>query len=456
MDDKDFFQDASPVTLEEMLKAREERSQQQKELLNRFGQTLVCFTMNIPGPYKVYPLVTQGFQAGIEALEAQLKAEGISTVVRSTQIIPTGCTYWSILDAPAPVVKRLTVAIEERHPLGRLFDMDVYTPGGGALRGADLGRGGERSCLICGRPVWACSRSRAHSIEELSLQVAQMLWDYDRDRFSQKTGLAAVQALLYEVAVAPKPGLVDRNNNGAHHDMSFFTFLNSGTALIPYFQDMAALGLSFSGTPGTLLSCLRYPGRQAEGEMLTATGNVNTHKGLIFSLGLLCACAGYQYAHGLPLTVDQLLELAAQAAGELTEELTRPLAPLTHGRWVYHRYNITGIRGEAAAGYPHVRNWGLPVLQKMAEEGCSLNDAGVIALLHLMAHLEDTNIIARSNRDTLLQMQALIRRELCRTEDPAQLISFAQSLDEWMIQRRLSPGGSADLLAVSYFLFFLF
>ena len=233
-------------------------------------------------------------------------------------------------------------------------------------------------------------------------------------------------------------------------------FLDSGTALIPYFQDMATQGLSYLGTPGTLLSSLRYPGRLAEGDMFAATGNINTHKGLIFSLGLLCACAGYQYARRLPLTADQLLELAARAAGEVTEELVRPSAPLTHGRWAYHRYNTTGIRGEAAAGYPHVRKWGLPVLQKMTAAGSSLNDAGVIALLHLMAYLEDTNIIARSNRDTLLQMQALIQRELHRTEDPAQLLSFAQSLDEWMMQRRLSPGGSADLLAVSYFLFFLF
>ena len=92
----------------------------------------------------------------------------------------------------------------------------------------------------------------------------------------------------------------------------------------------------------------------------------------------------------------------------------------------------------------------------MAAQGCSLNDAGVIALLHLMAHLEDTNILARADRDTLLQMQALLRKELSRTQDPAQLLSFARFMDEWMVLRGLSPGGSADLLAVSYFLYFLY
>ncbi|HHY52670.1 MAG TPA: triphosphoribosyl-dephospho-CoA synthase CitG, partial [Clostridiales bacterium] len=94
--------------------------------------------------------------------------------------------------------------------------------------------------------------------------------------------------------------------------------------------------------------------------------------------------------------------------------------------------------------------------KKMLAAGCSLNDAGVIALLHLMANLEDTNILARANPDTLRQMQTLIRKELTRTQDPAELLAFAKSLDEWMVWRRLSPGGSADLLAVSYFLYFLY
>jgi holo-ACP synthase/triphosphoribosyl-dephospho-CoA synthase len=453
--DHHFFRDAVPVTLEEMLLAREERQKQQKELLNRYGQTLLCFTMNIPGPYKTYPLAEKGFRAGIQAMEAQLKAEGIPTVYQSVHIVPTGCTYWSILGAPAATVKKLAMEVEQQHPLGRLYDMDVFDADGRALRGEDFGRK-ERTCLICQEPVWVCSRSRAHSAQELSLHVAKLLWKYDCHQFSQKAGLAAVQALLYEVSATPKPGLVDRSNNGSHRDMNFFTFLDSGTALIPYFQHMTAMGLAHQGTAQTLIPALRYQGRQAEGQMFAATGGVNTHKGLIFSLGLLCACAGYQYAQDLSPTADQLLELAALAAGGVTKELDCTATPATHGRRAYGRYCATGIRGEAAAGYPHVRKWGLPVLKKMAAQGCSLNDAGVIALLHLMAHLEDTNILARADRDTLLQMQALLRKELSRTQDPAQLLSFARFMDEWMVLRGLSPGGSADLLAVSYFLYFLY
>jgi len=453
--ERNFVQDAVPVTLEEMLQAREERQKKQKELLTRYDQTLLCFTMNIPGPYKTYPLAEKGFHAGMQAIKAQLQAEGIGTIYELVEIAPTGCTYWSVLNGPAIVVKKLAMEVENQHPLGRLFDMDVFAPDGKALRGEDFGRR-ERTCLICQQPVWACSRSRAHSAEELSLHVVKMFWKYDCSQFTQQAGLAAVRALLYEVSATPKPGLVDRNHNGSHHDMDFFMFLDSGTALIPYFQKITEMGVAHQGTAQTLISSLRYQGRQAEQMMFAATGGVNTHKGLIFSLGLLCACAGYQYAHQLPCTADHLLELAAQAAGGVTKELGNTEKPTTHGRRVYDRYNVTGIRGEAAAGYPHVRQWGLPVLKKMLAMGCSLNDAGVIALLHLMANLEDTNILARANPDTLRQMQTLIRKELTRTQDPAELLAFAKSLDEWMVWRRLSPGGSADLLAVSYFLYFLY
>ena len=102
----------------------------------------------------------------------------------------------------------------------------------------------------------------------------------------------ALKSLLYEVSVTPKPGLVDRDNPGAHGDMDYYSFIDSAAALAPYFSRCAALGRDSLCEPGEVLTRLRPLGLEAEEAMKQATGGANTHKGLIFSLGILCAAAG--------------------------------------------------------------------------------------------------------------------------------------------------------------------
>lgn len=143
-----------------------------------------------------------------------------------------------MVDAPAPAVKGLTCQIEEADGLGRLFDMDVLAPDGRKLDRGELGLP-PRRCLICGGPAAECASRRAHTARELQGRTRKVLCEYFHRKFAGRIAALATQSLLYEVSVTPKPGLVDRANNGSHPDMDFYTFLRSAATLTPWFRDMA-------------------------------------------------------------------------------------------------------------------------------------------------------------------------------------------------------------------------
>lgn len=440
-----------PVALEEMLDARERRAVRQQELLAAHNAVLVCLTLNIPGQHKAYPLVFEAFAEGRDKVAAGLRRAGLDVAATKEFAEKTGPEgYWAVR-ADADAVKRLTMGIEESHPLGRLFDLDVLGADGQARHGVDAGRT-VRACFICGKPVWECSRSRAHSAEELSLRTAGLLRDWSDERYAETIASLAVKAMLQEVAATPKPGLVDRANNGSHRDMDMFTFIGSAAALAPYFRDLVLRGIRFDGEAADLLPAIRLPGQWAEDDMFAVTGGVNTHKGMIFSLGVFCAALGHRRGRGLAFDAASLLQTCAAITAPTPSELDRAAASQTHGERVHGRYGLTGIRGEAAHGYPHVRDIGYPVLKARLEQGCSLNDAGVIALLHLIARVEDTNIVARSDLDTLRAVQQDVSAYLKEHDDPESLLAYAKDLDRRFIEKNISPGGSADLLALSYFL----
>ena len=251
-------------------------------------------------------------------------------------------------------------------------------------------------------------------------------------------GKKAREALEREVLLTPKPGLVDAANSGAHKDMDKGTFLRSAAVLEPWFQVMAERGGALpKEDPPALLAALRPIGLRAEEEMYAATDGVNTHKGALFSLGLLCAAAGRLQAQGSPLTAGALCTLCA----ELTAGITRRemQAADTHGLIVHARYGAKGVRGEAESGFESVRDLALPHLDK--ENGVYL------ALLHLIAHVRDTNVLHRAGEEGLAWLQGRAVQVLEDFSIPA-----LEQLDRECIERNISPGGCADLLAISFFI----
>ncbi|MBQ7217720.1 MAG: triphosphoribosyl-dephospho-CoA synthase CitG [Synergistaceae bacterium] len=269
---------------------------------------------------------------------------------------------------------------------------------------------------------------------------------------THRIGELALEAMLVEVSVTPKPGLVDRNNSGSHSDMDFFTFMKSAASLRTYFDDCALTARKLEAV-SDILPALRKIGLDAETDMFNATGGINTHKGEIFSLGILSGCAGYLAEDFKPVTADILLKLTKLICSGLCEHdfaQTRTKSPelLTKGERVYLEYGISGVRGEAENGYPIVRNYGLPALRKYLSDGLTLNDALAFTLIHIMAENSDTNIIARHDLNTAKEVMQISHRLI----DEGLTIEKIRALDDEFISRNISPSGSADLLAVTYFL----
>ena len=443
------------VTLTEMLDARERRAQTQQKLLAENKAPIISFTMNIAGPIKTSPLIQKGFELGKQAITQQLDSLNISRLHCLEKNAPTGNEAIYQVDADPLLLKKITSSIEDDSPLGRLFDIDILTPTGHKIDRTELGLP-PRLCLICSRPAKECARSRTHTIEQLQAKTTAILSQAIEDQDSSHAAALASRALLYEVCTTPKPGLVDRADNGSHKDMDIFTFMDSASTLWPYFQTCTRIGRQTCHAPAPhTFQKLRSPGRKAEQDMLTATKKVNTHKGAIFTMGILCAALGRlpreQWSH--PDTIlDQCAAmtkgLSASDFAGLTEENA-----VTTGQKLYLQYKITGIRGQMEEGLPSVRQAGLPVLKNGLTQGLTINDAGCAALLALITAATDTNIIARSSLSTQQEIAVQIKKLL--QDNPFPDTQTLSRLNKEFIKKNISPGGSADLLAVCYLLYFL-
>ena len=278
-----------------------------------------------------------------------------------------------------------------------------------------------------------------------------MIWP----AISRLIATRAYFALSQEVTTTPKPGLVDGNNSGAHKDMGIRHFFVSANALRPYFCDCAEQGfVTRDQDPKKTFAAIRPLGMEAEKTMLKATHGVNTHMGAIFSLGLLCAAMGRLSPDDW--TAEKLLpECAAMTAGIVAADLGGVTTDnaRTAGERLYAAYGVTGVRGQAQAGFPAVSQVGLPILRQGLAQGLSLNDAGSVTLLHLIAAADDTNLIHRGGREKQLAVKAQLADLLKDTPFPEKAV--IEELDQQFIRENLSPGGSADLLAMCYLLFFL-
>lgn len=267
-------------------------------------------------------------------------------------------------------------------------------------------------------------------------------------------GTLSAKALVNEVCATPKPGLVDMENSGAHSDMDLGTFLHSAQALMPYLIELAQAGYLWRGSSSELFPNLRRIGQRAEEAMLSATGGVNTHKGAVFSVGLVCAAGGLFYRQNGHLSAEGVLQLCGEIAGKaLAEDFKRMnhRIPHTHGEIIYATFGVRGIRGEAAEGFPSVRNISLPQFRQLRRKGVRLNEAMVQTLLHLIAEVLDTNVLYRVGPDMLDWAQERAREVLERggildENGYGRLVE----LDREFTVRNISPGGCADLLSVTF------
>ncbi|MZI94361.1 triphosphoribosyl-dephospho-CoA synthase CitG [Vibrio sp. CAIM 722] len=265
----------------------------------------------------------------------------------------------------------------------------------------------------------------------------------------------AYHAMMLEVHLTPKPGLVDTVNNGSHDDMTLATFVASADAIVPYLERFVASGSHHAHTPVTdLLSVLRPVGIEAERAMFKATNGVNTHKGMIFNLGLICGAVGWLKGKNLKVDELHIKEVIRQSCQFLVYDELKACTQreaATAGEKMYQQYGLTGARGEAASGLSTVMNHALPAYRECLSEGVSTEQALWHTLLVIMANNDDSNLVNRGgiaglrfvqNRASQLLELGGYRYHNIESE----LMAF----DKDLIAKHLSPGGSADLLASSW------
>lgn len=457
----------APASVEQMAARREARAAEQRELLAGGGENrcAVCIGMNIAGPNKRSGLIDAAFLDALACFIREAAAEGVLCGEFELRFINenTGIEALMGLDADAQKLKGICVRIEESHPAGRLFDMDVI-----AKNGVKLGRSEPRKCLICSENASVCARSRAHSVEELQNKTSELLKGFLIGRFAD----AAANALVSEVNITPKPGLVDRLNSGANSDMDASTFVRSAEALRPFFARMAELTIEFARSGKTdetsenFFTKLRKTGVAAEKAMLDATGGVNTHRGAIYSLGLLMSAAAHELMVGVfgadesgicgePADGSGFIKRCIETAAAFARCLGDNSTASSNGAKMREKYGVEGPVQQAQQGFP------LAMLAKNAKcEYYNRNRqadetlAWAYALIRVMAVMDDNNALRRGGEEgaAFVKKRASELAALALRVDSAEFNEALLELDAELIERNISCGGAADMLALALFL----
>lgn len=328
------------------------------------------------------------------------------------------------------LMKERTIVLEDHNILGRLVDMDVYDHG--VISRIDM-ECELRKCLICDDYAHICGRSMRHTKEEIHEKINTLIDQF----FLQHLTTEVVKAIYQELDLYPKFGLVSSHDSGCHKDMSYETFVKSTFALKPFIQAYIKVGLEGVHKPKELQKI----GLRAEKAMFEATKGTNTHKGLIFLLGVfldalvktILANKGQSYLQ------DLVKKTSKDIVGNYYELLPQKTL-LSHGDQIYLSYGLKGIRGEAIEGLPLV--FQIPSLKEVHG-----NNRLHEYLLRFMADLEDTTIIHKTNYQTLVEVQKDMR-SIIKSGGYSKNMETVHRLSDEYKERCISPGGSADLLVI--------
>ena len=435
------------VALDDILAARDARVTRQQAMLAQ-GGVLLSLTLVAPGAVKRSPLLDAIFAAALAALRPLVD----DARARIEAVDDSGHHALYLLDGEARDWKTRMLALENRAPLSRLWDIDIIDRDGVAVSRRDLGLP-PRRCLLCDADAKTCARERRHSIAELQADIARR---YRLHQQAQSIADTMRQALITEATLTPKAGLVDAAHNGGHHDMNLALFLRSADAIAPYLGDCAATGMTFAGHPASpaLLAAIRPIGLAAEAAMRAATGGVNTHKGAIFAFGLTAAALGKRLAEQHAATLADVQADVRALCAEILAELRQGDCD-SAGKRGYARHGISGARGEAASGFATVSAHALPLYQQELAADGNERRALLAALVALYAANDDSTTLARVGLDGLRAHQHWARTLLAdraTLADEARLSDAIAAYARNCAAKRLSAGGSADLLALTAWL----
>lgn len=358
-------------------------------------------------------------------------------------------------------VKKRLIYIEENHILGRCVDLDVYyiddiksmMPALHGVSRSDIGLK-PRRCFLCEEDARVCSRSQSHSINEIKEYFIKKYEEYlcyvnERDNLAYEISQLALKAMIAEVSTMPSFGLVSPITKGSHRDMDYYTFLDSSFVISPFIKDMVNIAYSYE-KPKNIFEAIRDIGIRCEEEMFKATNGVNTHKGMIFLIGIVAAAIGKALYEKLPF--QEIENILKNMCENILDDFTNvdKKKELTHGEKLYLKYGFTGIRGEVKKGLSNIFQEILPYYEQSTLKGNNLYSQ---ILLKLMSCVEDSTIVYRQNIEKLHEVQRYANEILqlggFNTQEG---IKAAYNFEKQCIDENISPGGSADLLALVIFL----
>lgn len=269
-------------------------------------------------------------------------------------------------------------------------------------------------------------------------------------------GHLASMALQAELDTTPKPGLVDRNDNGAHCDMDHALMQRSIKALHPYFVRLAQLGFNDKQPCHDEIVNI---GIEAEREMFKSTGGVNTHKGALFSIGLAAVALGGEafcritQAEGCgTMAYNDVNSKQIKSLSNSIASFARlfPDTSGTHGSKAKANNILKGALDNAREGYTQLFKAWLPFYIDRIAEGD--NYALHKTLLRIMCDLDDTNIVYRTSMETMKEVKTEARQMLDASRNIVNFEAALQAMNTDYIHRNISPGGSADMLSLVVFL----
>ena len=440
--------------IKQFLQDREDRVEYQNSLISKYNLPLLTVRTNYPGENKKEVIANE--IADIMAHEIELLFEG---KIVHTEIIDKleGKIYLFIIKDSPKDIKLQTIRLEEKHILGRCVDIDVYDEKGNGMSRQQFGLG-KRKCMLCDELAFVCGRTMKHSHAEIKEHIASRYVMFQkhnikREKLASLLSDTALEGMIYEVSSYPSFGLVSPLTNGSHNDMDFFTFLDSSFALKKGFKKMAET--IYSPLPLDIaFKKLRAIGKETEVEMFKVTNDVNTHKGMIFLLGIAISTTARALYEKKEFS--QIQDIIKEMTKDILKDFDKinPSKPLTHGEKLFVEHGFTGIRGEIENGLDIIFNGSLGIFTETYEKTKNFNRAALQTLIYLMGKVMDSTIVYRHDFDMLekvrKEMQEIFDRGGIYIENSDQLF---KELEARYIANRISPGGSADLLAITIFFY---
>ncbi|MDO5718901.1 MAG: citrate lyase holo-[acyl-carrier protein] synthase [Tissierellia bacterium] len=397
-----------------ILQLREKRAEFIKNKIKNNNQTLVCIKANYPGPDKrnLYANYT------VFAIYNNLnKIFDISDISHEFDI--DGFIFIALIDESPHSVKSKTIEIENSHKLGRLVDIDVYDQNGIQIS-REIYNMPRRKCYICDKEAVICTKSKRHDIDILIDFYKDVVLNY---LFLSCENLHLVEFCLFnELMRNISLGSVIPNSNGSHDDMDFYTFLK-GIDSLSYSLNK----IKYIDTKS--FSKLREFGLKCEKNLYLSTYGINTHKGVIFAfIIILAALVNSKSFSELQQNISELGKQSLNDFGSSSD---------SNGLKVYNEYKLLGARGEAADGYKSAFEIYIPIL----ENGASIDDL----FLNIALNTDDTNAIHRCGMEDYLSYKKQIEDILVGKGD-------LSSLENFCIEKKISPGGSCDMISISLLL----